>query len=111
MVWADFAFQNQFGDWINQTTYCIAPTGSLALLRSELKSFHGGLRVVRDSYFVPAGALLSQSQGSWDLGTGKPEQVPPGFWDQPAPAFLHASDLPFPRDLTGSGQSNSTAKP
>jgi len=96
LVWADFAFQNQFGDWINQTTYCYRSDGSLALLDSELKSFHGGLRVVRDSYYAPGAALLSQYQGSWDLGTGKPEQVPPGFWDQAALVFLHASDLLSP---------------
>ena len=111
LVWADFTFQNQFGDWINQTTYCYRLDGSLALLHSELKSFHGGLRVVRDSYYAPGSALLSRSQGSWDLTTGKPEPVPPGFWDQPVPVFLHASDLPFARDLPRHGRSNSTAKP
>jgi hypothetical protein len=98
-VWINFTFQSQFGDWVTWATYCYRPDGSLAILHSELKSFHGNLRVVRNRYYAPNGRLLSRSENSWDLATNLPKKIPPDFWDQPAPIFLHSSDLPFAHQL------------
>jgi hypothetical protein len=99
VVYADFTFQNQFGDSTQTTQYCFRPDGTLAELQSELKSFHGGVRVVRKMAFDAGGKQLLKTMQSFDLDSNQPVNIPADFWDFPPPIFLHVSDLPFAKDL------------
>jgi hypothetical protein len=99
VVYADFTLQNQFGDSTQTTQYCFRPDGTLAQLHSELRSFHGGLRVVREIEFDSDGKQVSKTMQSFDLDTNRPAKVPSDFWDFPPPVFLRANDLPFAKDL------------
>jgi len=95
VAFVDAIFQNQFGDSKQSVEYCFRPDGTLAQLHSDLKSFHGGLRVVREIVFDDAGKPIVKTTQSFDLESGKPKKIPPDFWDFPPPIFLHVSDLPF----------------
>lgn len=99
VIAADFTFQSQFGDSTETVRYCFRPDGTLAEVHSDLKSFHGGMKVVRELGFDDAGKQLSSTMKSFDLESGKPAKLPPDFWDFPPPIFLRVSDLPFAKDL------------
>lgn len=100
VVFVDVLFQNQFGDSTQSVEYCFRPDGTLAELHSDLKSFHGGLRVVREITFDDAGTQIAKTTQSSDLESGEPKKIPPDFWDFPPPIFLRVSDLPFAKDLS-----------
>lgn len=99
VIFANFTFQNQFGDWVETAQYCFRLEGTLAQVHSELRSFHDGMKVIRDATFNEIGIELASTRNSFDLDTGKPAKLPPDFWDFPPPIFLHVSDLPFAKDL------------
>jgi hypothetical protein len=92
-------FQNQFGDSTLHVAYCYRADGTLARLHSDLKSYHGGMEVVRTMSFDEAGQRRSNEMQSFDLQTGQPKKLPADFWDFPPPIFLHASDLPFAKEI------------
>lgn len=99
VILVDATFQNQFGDSVEAVQYCFRTDGTLAHLHSELTSFHGGMKVIRDVAFDEAGKQTSNRLQSFDLETGKPRQLESDFWDFPPPVFLHVSELPFAKEL------------
>lgn len=99
VVLVDAILQNQFGDSTQSVEYCFRADGTLAQLHSDLKSFHGGMRVVREIVFDDAGKQIGKTTRSFDLESGKAKKIPPDFWDFPPPIFLQVSDLPFAGDL------------
>lgn len=95
VVFVVFSFQNQFGDSDETATYCYHPDGSLAKLHSDLKSYHGGLELVRDISFDATGREISNALHASDLQTHRSIRLPDDFWDLPPPMFLHVGNLPF----------------
>lgn len=95
VIFVQASFQNQFGDSVERVDYCYRPDRSLAHLHSELKSFHGGMRVTREMTFDDSGKTIASAMQSSDLDSGKPRPLPPDFWDFPPPVFLRVTDLPF----------------
>jgi hypothetical protein len=99
LIFAVFELNNQFGDSSETAQYCFRADGTLAELRSDLRSYHGDMRVIREAAYTSSGELSRSSTQSSDLTSGKPKAIPSDFWDQPAPVFLHVGDLPFAKQL------------
>ena len=99
VIFVEAVFQNQFGDSTQAVDYCFRLDGTLAELHSELKSFHGGLRILRSMEYDDAGKQISRTMQSFDLDSGKSVAVPRDFWDFPPPIYRHVADLPFAKEL------------
>lgn len=95
VVAVEAVYQNQFGDSTLKVNYCFRTDGTLEQLHSELKSYHGGMRVVRAMSFDEHGRQVFNDVKSFDLHSGQPRKLPSDFWDFPPPIFRRVDDLPF----------------
>ncbi len=68
-------FQSESGDWANYVEYCYRPDGTLIHLHALLNTFHGDMRVVRDSSYDYTGVQTAHSQVTYELGTLKPKPM------------------------------------
>ena len=110
LVWADFAFQNQFGDWINQTTYCYRSDGSLALLDSELKSFRWTEGSPRQ-LLCAGGCLAEPVPGQLGSRHRQTRASASRLLGSSRTGVSSCKRSSLARNLPGRGQSNSTVKP
>jgi hypothetical protein len=99
VVYARFLFQSESQDWTLYVDYCFQPDGSLARVNSELRTFHGDVRVIRVVTYGSARTVLSQKETVFDLQSGEAiderELKKREFVDNKAPVFWSVKDLPF----------------
>ena len=93
-VFVHFLYQSPSRDWAHEVDYCFRPGGSLARVSSELRTFHGKVRVVRNAAYGPTRAALSRREHVFDLESGQPRHDRE-FMDHAAPIFWSVSELPF----------------
>ncbi|HEY8559482.1 MAG TPA: hypothetical protein VIL74_03690 [Pyrinomonadaceae bacterium] len=72
VVKSNFTRFSPSGDWTEYVFHTFRADGSLAFVRSEMRTFNGDLIIIQDFYFDRAGRLLKKSIGYRDLQTQKP---------------------------------------
>jgi hypothetical protein len=95
LVQANFTFQSESNDWAKYTNHCFRPDGSLAVVRSTLKTFHGNATQVVTSIYDPAGSPVKTKTEYFDLNTGNAIQSPGYFQDEQTVHYVKVGDLPF----------------
>ena len=99
LVYVRFLFQSESQDWTLYVDYCFQPDGSLARVNSELRTFHGDVRVIRVVTYGSTRTVLSKKETVSDLQSGEAinerELKTREFVDNKAPIFWSVKDLPF----------------
>jgi len=103
VVFVEYQSTTGAGDWTLSADYCYRPDGTLASIRSELRTFAGEMIVTRNKYFAVDGTLLSEDEQFLDLRTRKPRKPGRDFQDQQAPVVQNVSEWPF-TDLLATSQ-------
>lgn len=102
---ADFSLSSPSGDWAQYANYYYRADGTLAKIRSELRTFMGDLIVIRDRFYDTRGKLMQEKTRYLDLNTRKPKKVQEGsFQDIPLELYAKTTDLPFHSLLKKRGQ-------
>lgn len=63
------------GDWEQYVFHCFRPDGTLAKVKSDMRTFDGDLIVLQDLYFYRKGKLLRKTVQYKDLRTRKPKKL------------------------------------
>ena len=95
IIAANFTLQSESGDWALYPNYCFRKNGTTAEIRSELRTFYGGMLVRRDWKFDSNGHLIESDEKFLDLKTENPKKPDEDFFDEETPLYHKASDLPF----------------
>ncbi len=100
IVASNFTLFSPSGDWSKFVFHYFRPDGSLALARSELRTFEGEYTVKEDRYFDSRGRLLKKTIQYFDLATGKPKKPTKELRDDnpslyKVDYFLNVNKLPF----------------
>jgi hypothetical protein len=98
IVAAYFTFTSPSGDWYHFVDYYFRDDGSLAKIRARLNTSYGNITVVRQRYYDSTGKLIKSTRKFLNLKTSK-ETKPVDFMDEPIPAYLKVSALPFQKLL------------
>jgi hypothetical protein len=93
---ANFSLSSPSGDWAMYNTYYYRADGTLAKLRSELRTFMGDVIVMRDRLYDTTGKMIQEKVRYLDLNTRKPKRVKEGdYMAMPLEVYAKSSDLPF----------------
>ena len=95
IVEANFSFQSESNDWAKYSDHCFRPDGTLALVRSTLKTFHGSASEITLSIYDKRGSVIKTTVEYRDLNTGRPARRPDDFQEEKTPVYTKTSDLPF----------------
>jgi hypothetical protein len=71
---SNFTLFSPSGDWTKSVFHYFRPDGSLAVVKSELRTFYGEFIVKENRYFDTGGRLLKKTIGYYDLQSGKPKK-------------------------------------
>ncbi len=72
LIHSAFTLFSPSGDWAQYVHHYFRPDGTLAKVKSELRTFYGDLIVLQTLYFNGKGRLLRKTIQYKDLRTGKP---------------------------------------
>ena len=104
VIASNFTLFSPSGDWTKYIFHYFRRDGSVALVRSELRTFYGEFIVKDDRYFDKRGRLIKRTRGYFDLTTAKPKRPTnemredePGFYR--VDYFKKSADLPFAKLL------------
>lgn len=97
---SNFTLFSPSGDWTKYIFHYFRPDGSLALVRSELRTFYGEFIVKEDRYFDRRGRLLKKTVKYYDLQSGKLKKPTKEMRDDnpslyKVDYFMNADKLPF----------------
>jgi hypothetical protein len=95
VIAANFTLQSESGDWALYPDYCFRKNGTIAEIRSELRTFYGMMLVRRDWKFDCNGHLIESKEKFLDLKTESPKKPDEDFFDEETPLYHKVSDLPF----------------
>jgi hypothetical protein len=91
-----FTLSSPSGDWVQYVTNYYRADGSLAKLNSELRTFMGGLIVIRNRFYDTGGKQLKETTRYLDLQTRRPKRVKSDeFQDMEIPVYARTGSLPF----------------
>ena len=93
---------NVCSPYAHYVDYCFNQDGALQRARSELRTFYGHVRRVRDVVRGGDGRYIEVRSGVFDLESGKAIKPPDSFEDQEVPLVRSVADLPF-ATLLGAG--------
>jgi hypothetical protein len=100
LIATNLTLSSPSGDWSKFLFHYFRPDGSLALVRSELRTFYGDYVVKESRYFDRQGRLIRKSIKYFDLISGKPKKPTrelredkPSFYK--VDYFVNARKLPF----------------
>jgi hypothetical protein len=100
VIASNFTLFSPSGDWSKFLFHYFRADGSLALVRSELRTFYGDYIVKETRYFDSRGRLIKRSIKYFDLTSGKPKKPTremrednPSFYK--VDYFMNARKLPF----------------
>ena len=100
VIASNFTLFSPSGDWTKYVFHYFRTNGSVALVKSELRTFYGEFIVREDRYFDTHGRLIRKTIHYYDLTTGKPKK-PTREMRENNPSlyrvdyFTSASKLPF----------------
>ena len=80
------------GDWTLASHYYFRPTGTLAFLFAELRTFHGNVKAETRWYYDSAGKRIRQLETLYDLSSGRAMQKA-DFERQDIPVYMTVKDL------------------
>ena len=101
LVASNFTKFSPSGDWAKYLFHYFREDGSLAKVRSELRTFYGDFIVIQDLYFDRKGKQLKKTVRYLDLTTRKPKKPKKEYLDglvfslNEKDYYKHASKLPF----------------
>ena len=101
LVASNFTKFSPSGDWSKYLFHYFRDDGSLAKVKSELRTFYGDFIVIRNIYFDRNGKQLKKTVKYLDLFTRKPKKPAKDYIDgsdlssNEADFYKHASKLPF----------------
>ncbi len=104
VIASNFTLSSPSGDWVKYNFHYFRPDGTLALVKSDYRTFMGDVRVLRRRYFDTSGKQISQTHKILDLKTQKPKRAPGGvIGDDPDEVdyYLTTARLPFAELLKG----------
>lgn len=79
IVASNFTLFSESGDWAKYINHYFRADGSLAKVRSELRTFYGDYIVIEDIYFDTKGKRLKRAIKYLDLTTKKPKKPTADF--------------------------------
>lgn len=88
-------FQSPSRDWAHYVSSYYGEDGRLLMARSDLRTFYGDVRAVREMHFDAAGRVAHESRQYSELDSDEPLDSKPAFMDQEPTLFMKVSDLPF----------------
>jgi hypothetical protein len=94
-----FTYQSPSRDWAHFVDYCFSQDGTLQRAHSELRTFYGNVRKVRDVVNGGEGRFVEARSEVFDLASGKAIKPPDNFEDQEVPLVKSVGELPFIRLL------------
>jgi hypothetical protein len=102
---SNFTLFSPSGDWTKYVFHYFRPDGSLAMVRSELRTFFGEFIVKEDRYFDKRGQLLRKTIKYYDLESGKPKKPTKEMRDDnpslyKVDYFTNVNKLPFAKLLS-----------
>ena len=100
VIASNFTLFSPSGDWTKYVFHYFRPDGSLAMVKSELRTFFGEYIVREERYFDKRGRILKRSIRYLDLTTGKPKKPTKEMRDDnpslyKVDYYLSAGKLPF----------------
>jgi hypothetical protein len=97
IVASNFTNFSPSGDWARYTDHYFREDGSLAKMRSELRTFYGDFKVIKELYFDRRGKQLKRSVHYLDLTTNKPKKPTRDLLEGMAETehYMHVNKLPF----------------
>ena len=101
VVASNFTNFSPSGDWTMYINHVFRADGSLARVRSELRTFQGDYIVIRTQYFNTSGKQVGKTTKFLDLTTHKPKKASSDFNSSFASedVFKKTSKLPFAAQL------------
>lgn len=104
IVAANFTLFSESGDWAKYVDHYFRADGTLAKVRSELRTFYGDYIVIRDIYFDTKGRRIKRTMKYLDLTTKKPKKPTADFLADNSMAsevdyFKRTNLLPFAKLL------------
>jgi hypothetical protein len=99
VVLVRFTYQSPSRDWAHFVDYCFSQDGTLQRAHSELRTFYGNVRKVRDVVNGGEGRFVEARSEVFDLASGKAIKPPDNFEDQEVPLVKSVGELPFIRLL------------
>jgi len=105
---SNFTLFSPSGDWTKYVFHYFRPDGSLAVVKSELRTFYGEFIVKESRYFDKRGRLLKRTVGYFDLTSGKPKKPTKEMRDDNPSVyrvdyFKNVNKLPFAKLLSQEG--------
>jgi hypothetical protein len=100
VIASNFTLFSPSGDWTKYVFHYFRPDGSLAMVKSELRTFFGEYIVREERYFDKRGRILKRSIRYLDLTTGKPKKPTKEMRDDnpslyKVDYYLNVKKLPF----------------
>jgi hypothetical protein len=100
LVASNFTLFSPSGDWTKYVFHYFRSDRTVAMVRSELRTFFGEFIVKEDKYFDRRGRLLRKQIGYFDLTSGKPKKPTKEMQDDNPSLFkvdyyLNVNKLPF----------------
>ncbi len=101
VVASNFTNFSPSGDWTMYVFHVYRADGSLARVKSELRTFQGDYIVIKTQYFNTSGKQISKTMKYLDLTTHKPKKASSNFNSSFAEEdyFTKTSKLPFASQL------------
>ena len=101
LVASNFTNFSPSGDWTMYIYHVYRADGSLARVKSELRTFQGDYIVIKTQYFNTSGKEISKTMKYLDLATHKPKKPSPDFNSSFSSEdyFTKTSKLPFAAQL------------
>ncbi|MFM9905940.1 MAG: hypothetical protein ACKVQJ_15365 [Pyrinomonadaceae bacterium] len=97
VVASNFTNFSPSGDWTMYIYHCFREDGTLARVKSELRTFQGDYIVIRTQHFTTGGKQISKTTKYLDLTTHRPKKSSSQFNSSFSPEdyFKKTSKLPF----------------
>lgn len=97
IVISSFTIFSPSGDWVQYDSYFFRPSGKLAKISSEIRTFIGDVIIERDFYFDSKGKQTSLKKKYRDLKSKKPVKSPSDatFDTDEIDVYKTVKDLPF----------------
>ena len=100
VIASNFTLFSPSGDWTKYVFHYLRPDGSLAMVKSELRTFFGEYIVREERYFDKRGRLIKRTIRYFDLTTEKPKKPTKEMRDDnpslyKVDYYLSAGKLPF----------------